>query len=417
MAGGGGQTPSDGGRVTGADEALWFLARARVAVAVAVIKSRPAGMSGREHAEALGRQLRSEDESWRGKAEGLQREVLRLRQELLIARATSVTQGATETAGPDRAVDDASQDLFDTSDAAPDCDSDTPELFLPDHQPAISLPEPDPQAAISLPRPPTPSCHYGRFPQEEALHSHVHFLQTLCALHRVEGSGSGLEALWFSPDGVGGAGESVLADSVCQLLCSVAAACRVPAPPCVCLGDLVPRACRAAARAMDLFCSQRRPSAEFTGRVEESLRELTGLLLHGDQPSEAAETLVTCLVTLGSSNMSRSFLIGHILSQLSAVADQLWQVFQEVTDESRSPDALQGLDKFPLDRYRNSCHLFQILEELLRTSPAPRRVEVGPEESGFLTQLEQRVFPLSDEFPLFSIFMWRIGGLLTSSDR
>ncbi|AWP20466.1 putative meiosis-specific protein MEI4-like [Scophthalmus maximus] len=296
MAGGGGQTPSDGGRVTGADEALWFLARARVAVAVAVIKSRPAGMSGREHAEALGRQLRSEDESWRGKAEGLQREVLRLRQELLIARATSVTQGATETAGPDRAVDDASQDLFDTSDAAPDCDSDTPELFLPDHQPAISLPEPDPQ--------------------------------TLCALHRVEGSGSGLEALWFSPDGVGGAGESVLADSVCQLLCSVAAACRVPAPPCVCLGDLVPRACRAAARAMDLFCSQRRPSAEFTGRVEESLRELTGLLLHGDQPSEAAETLVTCLVTLGSSNMSRSFLIGHILSQLSAVADQLWQVFQ-----------------------------------------------------------------------------------------
>ncbi|XP_035473170.2 meiosis-specific protein MEI4 isoform X4 [Scophthalmus maximus] len=340
MAGGGGQTPSDGGRVTvlplprssllstGADEALWFLARARVAVAVAVIKSRPAGMSGREHAEALGRQLRSEDESWRGKAEGLQREVLRLRQELLIARATSVTQGATETAGPDRAVDDASQDLFDTSDAAPDCDSDTPELFLPDHQPAISLPEPDPQAAISLPRPPTPSCHYGRFPQEEALHSHVHFLQTLCALHRVEGSGSGLEALWFSPDGVGGAGESVLADSVCQLLCSVAAACRVPAPPCVCLGDLVPRACRAAARAMDLFCSQRRPSAEFTGRVEESLRELTGLLLHGDQPSEAAETLVTCLVTLGSSNMSRSFLIGHILSQLSAVADQLWQVFQ-----------------------------------------------------------------------------------------
>ncbi|AWP20467.1 putative meiosis-specific protein MEI4-like [Scophthalmus maximus] len=89
----------------------------------------------------------------------------------------------------------------------------------------------------------------------------------------------------------------------------------------------------------------------------------------------------------------------------------------EVTDESRSPDALQGLDKFPLDRYRNSCHLFRILEELLRTSPAPRRVEVGPEESGFLTQLEQRVFPLSDEFPLFSIFMWRIGGLLTSSDR
>lgn len=73
-----------------------------------------------------------------------------------------------------------------------------------------------------------------------------------------------------------------------------------------------------------------------------------------------------------------------------------------------------GLDSFPLDEYQNSCHLFWILEELLQV---PCRVEVGAEQTGFLSRLEQRVFALSDEFPLFSINMWRIGGLLSSSDR
>ena len=58
-------------------------------MAVAVIKSRPSGKSGRDHAEALARQLRNQDEDWKNKALGLQQEVLRLRQELLLSRLTS----------------------------------------------------------------------------------------------------------------------------------------------------------------------------------------------------------------------------------------------------------------------------------------------------------------------------------------
>lgn len=74
-----------------------------------------------------------------------------------------------------------------------------------------------------------------------------------------------------------------------------------------------------------------------------------------------------------------------------------------------------GLGKFPVDQYHNSCHLFWVLEELLQKSEVPCRVEAGSDRTGFLGHLEQRVFLLSDEFPLFSIYMWRIGGLLTNT--
>ncbi|XP_070782387.1 meiosis-specific protein MEI4 [Enoplosus armatus] len=387
------------GHLEGASQADWVFMKAKVALAVAMIKNKPSGMSGREYAEALSCRLKNQDEGWKRKAQELQQEVLRLRQELLINRGTSNTKSTAEAAGLDNTMD-VSQDLFgpesvaNSEDLQPGCDSETPELLL--H---------DPQPAITPPQPPVPSSRQWS-PRGNATLPHVQFLQSLCSLHRVEGDRRGLESLWFGPDGDAG---SVLVDSVCQLLDSVVAACRDPPP----LGprDLVPRACRVAAGAMDLFCSQRLPSAEFRRRVEESLRELTGTLLLSNQLStlEAAEKLMENLITLGGSSMSKSFLIRHILSQISALADQLWQAFQERESS--------GLDKFPVDQYQNSCRLFWILEALLQNSKVPCRAGGGSELMGFLTHLEQRVFLMSDEFPLFFICMWRMGRLLTSSDR
>lgn len=60
---------------------------------------KPSGVSSREYVEALARKLESRDEGWKNKAEELQQEVLRLRQELLITRATSSARSSTEAAG------------------------------------------------------------------------------------------------------------------------------------------------------------------------------------------------------------------------------------------------------------------------------------------------------------------------------
>lgn len=75
------------------------------------------------------------------------------------------------------------------------------------------------------------------------------------------------------------------------------------------------------------------------------------------------------------------------------------------------------LDRFPVDQYHNSFYLFWILEELLQRSEVPCRVEPGSQQTGLLKHLEQRVLLWSDEFPLFSIYMWRVGGLLTSDSQ
>lgn len=182
---------------------------------------------------------------------------------------------------------DVSQDLFGPESLVhsaalqPGCDSETPELMLHDSPPAIASPYP-----------PVPSSfHVG--PQGIAMHPNMQFLLSLCALHRVGGTNKGLETLWFSPDGDAG---SLLVDSVCQLLDSVVTVCRDPPP----LGphDLVPQACQVAAQAMDLFCSQRLPSVEFKKRVEESLRELTAMLLGSNQPSRVSNGISVCVHTV-----------------------------------------------------------------------------------------------------------------------
>ena len=77
----------------------WRVKKAKLALAVAVIKSRPPGKSGRLHAEDLAVKLRSQDEAWRTKAQGLQEEVLRLRQELLLTKLLSKPSKPQNEAG------------------------------------------------------------------------------------------------------------------------------------------------------------------------------------------------------------------------------------------------------------------------------------------------------------------------------
>lgn len=73
-----------------------------------------------------------------------------------------------------------------------------------------------------------------------------------------------------------------------------------------------------------------------------------------------------------------------------------------------------ALQEFPLLQYHNSFHLFWIVKTLLQSSQEPSRLAVGWAHTGFLAHMERRVFLLSEEFPLFSMHMWLIGGLLSS---
>ncbi|KAM4632858.1 meiosis-specific protein MEI4 [Polymixia lowei] len=341
--------------------------KARLALAVAVITSRPPGQSGREHAEALARRLTEQDEGWKCKAQELQEEVLKLRQELLLAKMMSKIRNPAEPRGPAL-------------------------------QPAPA-PAPAPSSTSF------PSWQGGARGRAALLH--MRFLQSWCGLHRAEGKDGGLEGAWFGPDG----DTSVLADSVCQLLdwvAAAAAACKTD--PTLPSGApfLLLQACQVAGRAVDLWGSHGQPSAEFVTRVEERLKELTRLLLCGDELNrfQLGERLTDCLVVLGASKLLKTLLIRHILSQINNLAHQLCQG-QETA----------GPERFTVHRYENSFYLFWILEQLLQRSEVPGREQMGsgvtPEQKAFQGLLGHHVLLLSDEFPLFALYMWRIGALLS----
>uniref|UniRef100_A0A3B3VG83 Meiosis-specific, MEI4 homolog (S. cerevisiae) n=1 Tax=Poecilia latipinna TaxID=48699 RepID=A0A3B3VG83_9TELE len=223
----------------GSGRVPWRLMKAQVAVAMAVIRSRPPGVSSRQHSEALGCTLRRQDGAWRERAQALQEEVLRLQQELLVSRATDDTNSSWETAG---------RSLFCTADAQ--------------NQQEVGL---------------MISNGLQTDPWSDALLPHMRFLQSLCSVQRLDGSSVAL-----APEGHGG---SAASETVFLLLDSVAATCRAPLPPG--LPDLLPQASRAASRALDLLCCGR-PSVDLQRRLEEALRELTQMLLHSQRPGRVS---------------------------------------------------------------------------------------------------------------------------------
>ncbi|XP_061610359.1 meiosis-specific protein MEI4 isoform X6 [Phyllopteryx taeniolatus] len=333
-----------------------FGAKVSVAVAMSVIRRRPAGVGVGRHVHTLAARLTEGEQTWRSKAELLQQEVLGLRQALLVATAT-----ATESTGPD---------------VTTESDSDTPELLqlVPAQQ--QQLPSNRQQAA-----------------QRRAELPHEHFLHSCCAFQRADPP-------WLGPGRDTDTAE-VSADAPCRLLDTLAATFRERSLVGG-AGRLALKACRASARAMDLFSSRGAPSARLTTRLQASLRELAAILLHASrQPT--VDVSASCLAALGRSRMAKPFLVGHILSEVSVLADALCRAVQENA----------SVDKIPVDEYHNALRLLTILEELLSDSRASRRKS---EQTESLQYLERQTLTLWQEFPLFAVSVWRVAALVGTTD-
>ncbi|XP_062324516.1 meiosis-specific protein MEI4 isoform X2 [Osmerus eperlanus] len=317
----------------------WRVKKSKLALAVAVIKSKPPGKSGRLHAEDLAVKLRSQDEAWRTKAQGLQEEVLRLRQELLLTKLLSKPSKPQNEAG-DGFMDVFSQDLMGSfnyqlnSDMDSGCGTEnSTEALLPTRSCTDTSVRQFLPPAVSGPQLPSFTPSEG-FPQGKSLLLHMHFLQSVCALRRV-GCEDGVNAAELSASD-----SSVVGDSVCQLLSSVVGICRGSLPP----PPLLRQAACVAAQAMEYWNPPRRPPGPVVIQGEDALKELVGVLLDNDQlnRSQVQETLTGCLILLGRSSLSKSLLIRHVLSEIDRVADHLChtcQVLKDVsdTDTKRAP--------------------------------------------------------------------------------
>lgn len=71
------------------DDQAWYLRTSKLALAVAIIRSKPADKSSREYTEHLAKVVSEQESTWRSKVEALETEVLQLRQKLLLSRMCS----------------------------------------------------------------------------------------------------------------------------------------------------------------------------------------------------------------------------------------------------------------------------------------------------------------------------------------
>lgn len=69
---------------------------------------------------------------------------------------------------------------------------------------------------------------------------------------------------------------------------------------------------------------------------------------------------------------------------------------------------------YDITQYENIFSLFMILEQLLHDETEDSGYD-GEEKIKFLKNLDQLIFHLSDEFPLFSLYLWRVSVLLNSA--
>lgn len=73
---------------------------------------------------------------------------------------------------------------------------------------------------------------------------------------------------------------------------------------------------------------------------------------------------------------------------------------------------------YDITQYENIFHLCMILEQLLQNDTEESNTSssdyAGEEKIKFLKNLDQIILHLSDEFPLFSLYLWRVSVLLNS---
>ncbi|KAJ8008906.1 hypothetical protein DPEC_G00083290 [Dallia pectoralis] len=382
------------------DMADWGVKKAKLAVAVAVIKSKPPGTSGRQHAEYLARMLRSQDEAWKTKYQQLQEEVLRLRQELhlsrMLAKPKNNGDDVCDLLSQDPTGPGSSRDLL-NSDMDSGCGTDLTETPRPTPDPASPHVTGAPDLQTSGPCEAEPQGGDAALP-------HMQFLQSLLGLSGADGVAAGVEVGELGPGGDG----SVVSDSVCRLLTCLVAACGDHTPQ-----PLLGHASRVAARAVDSWLGHRQPPALFAAHVEGVLEELVGALLRNDQINRfgVQERLAECLVLLGGSCFLRSLIIRHVLSEINQMAEHLWITCQGESSEEPS--------RFDVSQYENSFYLFRLLERLLQAGQGSPGVRGGtsqpwiPELGALQDSMEQSLIRLSDDFPLFVLYMWRVWPLLT----
>ncbi|XP_010616218.1 meiosis-specific protein MEI4 [Fukomys damarensis] len=371
------------------DVQTWHLRAAKLALALAIIHSKPADKSSREYTEHLAALASEQDANCRSKVEALEAEVLQLRQEVLLSRICSeLFKGGNPSSQEPKSSDSTLTPMEDSGyDLSSEWETELSEL--PQHFVKSCNPSPFPPLSFVKKAQASP---------ENPLSSHMKFLQHLLALKNLTESGS-LAVTRAEKD------SSTISDSVSQMLDGLITFYRDPKLP---FSRFWTEAIETLARLIDDCNLSNHIVKKCSKKLEEFEKTLLQVLTGRSHINRFQEQRYVSqdLVTLGSCSLLRKSIISLLLSEINCFVDEL-----------RAIDQVQV--SYDVARYENVFSLLWVLEQLLlmenkedHTSGTGHDQEIKK----YLQKHDEAIFQLSDTFPLFTFYLWRLGILLNSAE-
>ncbi|NXI82051.1 MEI4 protein, partial [Rhipidura dahli] len=380
-----------------------YLKISKLALAFAIIHSKPPGKSSKEYVEHLAKTVSKQDFGWKWRVEVLEAEVLRLRQELLLNRisprfclenrkqdTSAETLLGRETINPtsySSQLEDSGCDVW--NDSAFDSLGIASDFHQSEHNVNISK--------HWLERfPPLNLCHSSKV---QSLTAPVQFLQSLLEIRKLSEGGI-LQADFSELEN----DSFTVCNSVSQLLDGLTIfynSPKFPAPSFLTEGVSV---------LISLITDSKLSNhvlKKCFKKIEEFKKNLIQIILRNRSVNrfQALHSVSQTLGLLGRNNILRNSLVSLLLSEVRQFAEQLLQAHQ-----------VQSV--YDITQYENIFLLCMILEQLLQSETQESNISSsdygGEEKIKFLKNLDQIILRLSDEFPLFSLYLWRVSVLLNS---
>ncbi|XP_008838159.1 meiosis-specific protein MEI4, partial [Nannospalax galili] len=298
------------------DIQTWYLKTSKLALALAIIHSKPVGRSSREYAEHLASLMSQQESKWRSKVEVLEAEVLHLQQKLFLSRTCwelykngkvfSYLPGQEPTSSENTltVMNDSGCDLSNEQRSEPS----ESQRFIDSCSPPPVLPLPLRKRRCTT--------------VENPLSSHMQFLQHLLELKKLTESGS-LKADFthFEKD------SSTVSDSVLQLLGGLIAFYRHPKLP---FSRFWTEAVDTVARLNSDINLSNHIFKKCSKKLEEFQKTLLQAILENNHINrfQVQRYVSQSLVTLGSCSSLRKSIISLLLSEVNSFVDDLEAIVQ-----------------------------------------------------------------------------------------
>ncbi|OCT58470.1 meiosis-specific protein MEI4 [Xenopus laevis] len=370
----------------------WHLLTLKVAVAIAIIRSKPKCKTSREYTEELRTIIsdrKKQNVNLKAKVCTLEAEVLQLRQQLLlrgIQTSSDFENESAEAVGlmPLQCNVDSGQIEDDSGcDLSNEVREDVPKAT---HTSEICIQSCFPSSSIFL-----PTARYSPVEEEQMIHQ-IQFLNHLLVLGNLTATQS-LSNLENEC--------SVVEESLSGLLNGLLGLYRNPKPS----------VSTFQAKTIGILTALLKDSKmsenvlkNCLNIIEKFEKQLVQDILSNKSINrfQVQQSMTNCLILLGKCHILGGPLINILLSKVKHYSDGLLQHYQNQS-------------KYDISEYENIFSILSAVEALLQyekeKSESSECELFNNETKQFLHNLDQMILSLSDDFPLFSLYLWKMGTL------